>query len=105
MLRTFPVLRSGWRRSSKVAAGVDGVCHQCFVCIFMPDLFGVPVVLSKNGKCENAWSAPSIVNDERVNVAKKSHASAYSLATAQQRILQRTFVAISIGVANLSVRV
>ena len=35
------------------------------------------------GKSENAWSSPSIVNGERVSVAKKSHTSADGLATAQ----------------------
>ena len=91
--------------AAKFAAGVGGVGHQCLVCIFMLDLFGVPVVLSKNGKCEYARSSPSIVDDEHVSVPKESHASADSLATAQQRILQRTFVAIAIGVANVSVSV
>ena len=42
------------------------------------------VVVLKNGKSENACSSPSIVDGERVSVAKKSHASADGLATAQE---------------------
>ena len=42
------------------------------------------VVVWKSGKSENACSSPSIDVWERVSVAKKSHASADGLATAQQ---------------------
>ena len=41
-------------------------------------------VVWKNGKRVNAWNSPSIVDGERVSVAKKSHASADGLATEQQ---------------------
>ena len=42
------------------------------------------VIVWKNGKSQNTWSSPLIVDGERVSVAKQSHASADGLATAQQ---------------------
>ena len=53
----------------------------------------------------NACSLPSIVDGERVNVAKKSRACADGLATAQPDILQLTAVAFAISAVNLCVLV
>ena len=51
------------------------------------------------------FAASSIVDGERVSVAKRSHASADGLATAQQEILQLTWVAFAISSVNLCVLV
>ena len=63
------------------------------------------VVVGNNGKCKDAWSSQSIVDGERASVAKKSHASANGLATAQQEVLQLTRVAFAISAMNLFVLV
>ena len=63
------------------------------------------VVVWKNGKCENAWSLPSFVDGANVSIAKKSHASADGLVTAQQEVLQLTWVAFAISSVNLCVLV
>ena len=82
--RDFSCEGVGGNAASRFTAYVCGLCPQIRVCEFILDLLVMSIVLWKNGKSENAWSSPSIVDGERVSVAKQSHASADGLATAQQ---------------------
>ena len=81
---TFPANGVGGDAAARFAADLRFLCLQSRVCVFILDLFVRSDVVSKNDRCQNACSSPSIFDGERVSVAKKSHASADGLVTAQQ---------------------